>query len=72
MQGFLRTIIRRKSKQGQYTQKEDSLFCLSMFKKYPEWYNKTESKIFNDTVPFGSEARRPEDELPPYSEWVKV
>lgn len=52
--------IRCKSKRGESYLREDSDFCRKMYKKYPEWYKKTEAMIFNLTVPFGSFAHRDE------------
>jgi hypothetical protein len=51
--------IRRASKRGDLSviyDREKSKFIDYMLKKYPEWYNCTEKKIWNDTVPFGSSA----------------
>lgn len=50
--------LRKRSKQGFENSPDDSAFCAEMFRKYPEWYGDTEDRVFNETVPFGSSARR--------------
>lgn len=50
--------IRKRSKRGEYVSPDDNRFCEKMYIKYPEWYEKTEDKVFNDTVPVGSNLRR--------------
>lgn len=49
--------IRKRSKQGHLSSPEDHAFCREMFRKYPKWYEKTEERVFNETVPFGSNVR---------------
>jgi hypothetical protein len=46
--------LRKKSKQGIPISKEDHAFCRQMFKNFETWYSKTEKRVFNETVPFGS------------------
>ncbi|GEM_PF-3255856 len=46
--------IRKKGKTGQFYPREDHQFCVEMLHKYPDWYDKTEERVFNETVPFGS------------------
>ena len=53
--------LRKRGKRGQYLSPEDSKFCLKMFKQFPEWYSKTEARVFNETVPFGSNMRKKEE-----------
>ena len=50
--------IRKRSRRGEYSPPEDHDFCGEIFKHYKEWYFKTEPKVFNDTVPFGSKVRK--------------
>lgn len=50
--------LRKRSKQGHMNSEEDHKFCQMMFKKYPEWYSRTEARVFNETLPFGSQAHR--------------
>ena len=49
--------LRKRSKLGGVLSKNEHKFCEKMFYKYGEWYSKTEARIFNETVPFGSLAR---------------
>jgi len=49
--------IRKRGKCGEYTHPDDNAFCAKMFNLYPEWYEKTQEEVFNDTVPFGSNVR---------------
>ena len=60
--------IRKRGKRGIGISRDDERFCLSMIKKYPDWYDATEAKIWNETLPFGSRAYREEPILPPYQE----
>lgn len=53
--------IRCRSKRGDHVCEEDSAFCRSMWKRYPEWYGKTEAHVYNRTVPFGSNVRKKEE-----------
>lgn len=52
--------IRKRGKKGEFVSNEDAEFCRKMLDKYPKWYRKTELRIFNETVPFGSNIRREE------------
>jgi hypothetical protein len=54
--------IRKRSKRGEYSSPEDHDFCGEMFKKYRDWYYKTEDEVFNNTVPVGSNIRRVDGE----------
>lgn len=49
--------LRKFSKSVGMLSPEDSEFCRRMWKKYPKWYEETEERVFNETVPFGSQAR---------------
>lgn len=49
--------IRKRSKRGEYSNPDDYRYCEKMFAKYPEWYRKTEARVFNETVPFGSNVK---------------
>jgi hypothetical protein len=35
---------------------------MKVYNKYPEWYERTEPHIFNQTVPFGSSVYKEEEE----------
>jgi len=49
--------IRIRSKSGTGVESiEEVNFCMEMFKKYPNWYKRTERDVFNAAVPFGSNA----------------
>ncbi len=55
--------IRRAAKRGDSSYlyvPEKRKFLNYMLKHYPEWYECTDAKIFNDTVPFGSIAKQRE------------
>ena len=54
--------IRKRTKLGEHVIPEDSNFCREIWEKYPEWYRKTEARIFNETAPFGSITRREEED----------
>lgn len=54
--------LRKASKSGSHVSLEDMNFCHMMWRKYPEWYKKTQAQAFNETVPFGSNVRMEEDE----------
>ena len=45
---------RKRSKRGEHLTPDESQFCQRMFRLFPEWYARTESRVFNETVPFGS------------------
>jgi len=53
--------IRKRSKRGEYLSPHDSKFIRKLLDKYPEWYKSQDPRIFNETVPFGSNARMLED-----------
>ena len=50
--------LRKRSKRGEHLSHKEHSFCSKMFVKYPEWYQFTESQVFNETVPFGSNVKR--------------
>ena len=52
---------RKRAKRGESLSPEESKFCREMLRMFPEWYRKTEAKVFNETVPFGSGAKMRED-----------
>lgn len=54
--------IRKRGKRGEHLTKEETAFCTKIYKRFPDWYAKTEARVFNETVPFGSNAHRPESE----------
>lgn len=49
--------LRKFSKTTGNLSKEDHNFCVKMYKLYPKWYEETEERVFNETVPFGSNVR---------------
>lgn len=57
--------IRKRSKRGIDVSQSEHEYCMSMLAKFPKWYSQTEARVFNETVPFGSTARYPEE--PPKS-----
>lgn len=55
--------LRCKSKRGESLTTAERRFVWRMLKHYEEWYGVTEARVFNETVPPGSNARmdvRPE------------
>jgi len=50
--------IRKRGKRGEYVSSTDNRFNMMIFRKYPEWYEASEAIVFNETVPFGSDARK--------------
>lgn len=56
--------LRKRSKRGEHLNREEHRFCVKMFSEYRAWYAKTEAKVFNETVPFGSNVHISEE-----SEW---
>ena len=50
--------IRKRSKRGENFSEQDHQICAKMLAEYPEWYKFTEARVFNETAPFGSSARR--------------
>lgn len=55
--------IRRKSRRGEYVSEKDRSWNRKMFNCFEEWYSKTEARVFNDTVPFGSNVKIEEPEI---------
>ena len=49
--------IRKISKRGQYVSPEEHTLCSRMYNNFREWYNFTEARVFNETIPFGSTVR---------------
>jgi len=49
--------IRKRSKRGEHVTQEEHEFCQFMFKEYPDWYGTSERKVFEETLPFGSNAK---------------
>lgn len=49
--------LRKRSKLGHDNSADDQRFCRKMFREFPDWYSATQHEVFNDTVPFGSQAR---------------
>jgi len=49
--------IRKRSKAGRQVSEEESAFCAAMYQKYGAWYSETEKRVFNETLPFGSNVR---------------
>ena len=49
--------LRKYSKSVGNLSKEDHDFCSKMYELYPKWYGETEERVFNETVPGGSNAR---------------
>ncbi len=54
--------LRCQSKRGTRLHPDDITFCKRMFWEFPEWYAKTEARVFNMTVPFGSNVKREGEE----------
>lgn len=48
---------RKRAKRGEYLSPEESRLCRQMLKQFPEWYEETEKRVFNETVPFGSNVK---------------
>lgn len=49
--------LRKRSKRGERLSSEEGRFCARMLDQYPDWYSATEKRVFNETVPFGSNVR---------------
>jgi len=49
--------IRKRAKRGEQLSKQESHFCRTIFDAFPEWYAETEARVFNETVPFGSQVK---------------
>jgi len=45
---------RKIAKRGGLLTPEESKLCEQMFRQFPKWYKETEKRVFNETVPFGS------------------
>jgi hypothetical protein len=64
--------LRRFSKEGRDLTTAERAFCGRIFNTYPEWYEASEARVFNETVPFGSNAHREEpDWIRQYAEEVR-
>ena len=53
---------RKQSKRGVRLHPDHSAFCERMWREFPVWYEEQEYRVFNETVPFGSQASRPNAE----------
>ena len=49
--------IRKRSKRGWIISSEEMEFCRQMFREYPDWYVSINQIVFNETVPFGTQAK---------------
>ena len=49
--------LRKRSKRGGRLSSEEVGFCAHMLDRYPDWYSATEKRVFNETVPYGSNVR---------------
>lgn len=54
--------LRKKSKQGHGLSPDEQAFCERVYRHFRDWYSRTEAVVFNETVPFGSNVRRPVQE----------
>lgn len=50
--------LRVRSKRGERLGAYDRRFVDKMWHDYPEWYDVTEARVFNESRPFGSMASR--------------
>lgn len=50
--------LRRRCKRGERISREDTEFVSFMYRMFGTWYRNTEKQVFNETVPFGSNAHR--------------
>ena len=48
---------RKRAKRGEYLSPEEHRLCQQMLRQFPEWYEETEKRVFNETVPFGSNVK---------------
>ncbi len=46
--------IRKRSKRGEYVSGEDHAWNQKIYEQYLGWYEATEARVRNETVPFGS------------------
>lgn len=49
---------RKQSKRGCRLHPDASAFCERMWREFPVWYAEQEDRVFNETVPFGSQVSR--------------
>ena len=49
---------RKQSKRGVRLHPDHSAFCERMWREFPVWYAEQEYRVFNETVPYGSQVRR--------------
>ena len=49
---------RKQSKRGVRLHPDASAFCERMWQEFPVWYADQEYRVFNETVPFGSQVSR--------------
>lgn len=52
--------LRKRTKRGETISEEDFTFVHQMYRTYRMWYRATEKRVFDETVPFGSQAKRKE------------
>ena len=50
--------IRKRSKRGIQISQEEQKFNYEIMRKYYAWAQATEAQVFNETIPFGSDATR--------------
>ena len=50
--------IRKRSKRGEYVSDEDHIWNHKIYDQYPVWYGTQDARVFNETVPFGSNSQR--------------
>jgi len=55
--------LRCRARRGEYMSLENMKHFTKMVKTFPEWYRKTDSIVFNRTVPFGSNVQKDESLL---------
>ena len=48
---------RKRAKRGYPLTAEECAVCRHMLETFPEWYEETEERVFNETVPFGSNVK---------------
>lgn len=50
--------IRKRAKRGEHLSQIDAKVVADAYKTWPKWYTETESRVFNETAPFGSLVRK--------------
>ena len=51
--------LRKRAKRGECLSPAEHKLIRHVFENYEEWYAATENLVFNETVPFGSNIRKP-------------